>query len=138
MKIGIIGPQSSCSMIEKSLYDIDSALEVGCYPREQVNTCDQVIEQCERECDVILFTGCAIESYVEEKYKIKKPHTSVEKSALTVAGAFLEMEKQNMELDAFSIDIVESQVIEDLLDAFHILARSIYSSSLKPGVEEQE
>lgn len=138
MKIGVIGPQSSCSMVEKSLYDIDASLEVGCYPREQVNACGQVVEQCENECDAILFTGCAIESFVEETYQIKKPHTSVEKSALTVAGAFLEMEKQNLELDAFSIDVVENQVIEDLLDAFHILARNIYSCSFQPGVEEQE
>lgn len=138
MKIGVIGPESSCVKVKKSLYDIDTSLEVISYVREQVNTCDQVIEECEKECDVILFTGRAIESFVEEKYEIKKPHTSVEKSALTVAGAFLEMEKLNMELDAFSIDIVESQVIEDLLDAFHILARNIYSSSFRPGVEEQE
>ena len=47
MKIGIIGPQSSCFMIEKSLYEIDHTLEVQCFPKEQVNTCGEVIEECE-------------------------------------------------------------------------------------------
>lgn len=138
MKIGVIGPRSSCSMVEKSLYDIDPALSVRCYVRERANQCYEVMEQCEKECDAILFTGCAIESFINEKCVIRKPHTSVERSALAVSGAFLEMQTQNIELDAFSIDIVEKQVIEDLLDAFHILARNIYSSSFQPGVEEEE
>ena len=138
MVIGIIGPEASCAMIQKSLCEIDSLLEVKCYPREQVNTCDEVVEECEKASDAILFTGCAIESFVKEKYELKKPYTSVEKSALSVSRAFLEMEQQQMELDAFSIDVVEKQVIEDLLDVFHILARNIYSSSFQPGVEEQE
>lgn len=138
MKIGVIGPDSSCQMIMKSLKEINHNLEVNCYVEEQVNACDKVIEQCEKECDAILFTGCAIESFVTEVCEIKKPHTSVEKSALSVASALLEMQKKNMELDEFSIDIVENQVVEDILDAFHILARNIYSCSFRPGVEEQK
>ena len=138
MKIGVIGPDSSCQMIMKSLKEINHNLEVNCYVEEQVNACDKVIERCEKECDAILFTGCAIESFVTEVCEIKKPHTSVEKSALSVASALLEMQKKNMELDAFSIDIVENQVVEDILDAFHILARNIYSCSFRPGVEEQK
>lgn len=138
MKIGVIGPDSSCQAVKKSLHEIDSSLKVICYAKEQVNTCDQAVEQCEKECDAILFTGCAIESFVEEVCELKKPHTSVERSIISVAGAFLEMQQQNMVLDAFSIDIVENQVIEDLLDAFHILARNIYSSSFRPGAEEKD
>lgn len=60
MKIGVIGPDSSCQMIMKSLKEINHNLEVNCYVEEQVNACDKVIEQCEKECDAILFTGCAI------------------------------------------------------------------------------
>ena len=48
------------------------------------------------------------------------------------------MQKSNIELDAFSIDIVEKQVIEDLLDAFDIQARNIYSCPFQAGVEEEQ
>ena len=51
--IGIVGPSSSCGMVEKSLYEIDETLSVKCYTREQVNACGQVMNQCEQECDVI-------------------------------------------------------------------------------------
>ena len=56
MKIGVIGPHSSCRMIERSLRDIDDSLSVNCYEKEQVNACADVIEVCENECDAILFT----------------------------------------------------------------------------------
>lgn len=138
MKIGIIGPQSSCEKVEQSITQIDHTIQVSLYIREQISHCPEVLPQCLQECDAVLFTGCAIESYVEANCEITKPYTSVEKSIISVAGAFLEMREQNMELDAFSIDVVESQMIEDILDAFQILARNIYSCSFQPGVEEQE
>ena len=138
MKIGVVGPQSSCGVIENYIRQIDDALEVKIYSAERVNICDTVIGPCIEECDVILFSGCAVESYVTEAIEIRKPFASVEKSIISVAGAFLEMQKKGLELDAFSIDLVENRVIEDLLDAFHILARNIYSSSFQPEVEEEE
>ncbi len=136
--VGVVGPGSSCSVVERSLYDIDRDLDVKCYVREQVNACGEVMDECEQASDVVLFTGCAIEGYVREIREMQRPYTSVERSALSLANAFLEMQRQNIELDAFSIDIVEHQVIEDMLDAFHLLARNIYSSSFQPGVEERD
>lgn len=138
MKVGVVGPEISCSRIKDNLLQIDERLEVACYSRDRVNQCDEVIADCERDCDAILFTGCAVEMYVTEAYQIGKPYTTVERSSVSVAGAFLEMQKQNMEFDAFSIDVIENQVITDLLDSVQILTRNIYSSSLQPGVDEQE
>lgn len=137
MKIGVIGPRISCDTVKKNLLYIDSSLEVHCYPRERVNQCVEVMDQCISECDVILFTGCAIESYVADALEITKPHTSVEKSIISIAEAFMTMQKRNIELDAFSVDVVESQVIEDILDEFHIVARHVYSCPFCHGVEEQ-
>lgn len=138
MRIGIVGPKPSCEKVKKNMMQIDPSLEVSTYSREKISACKEVLPQCMAECDAILFTGCAIESYLSEMFEINKPYTSVEKSIISVAGAFLEMQKQNMELDAFSIDVVENQMIEDLLDAFQILARNIYSCPFQPGVDEQE
>lgn len=138
MKIGVIGPTTPCKIVSKALKEVDESLEVCTYVREQVNACGEVVEQCERECDVILFTGLAIESYVKHMYDIKKPHTSVARSALNVANAFLEMSKQDIKWDCFSIDVVENQSIEDLLDAVQISTKQVYYSSFQPGVEEQE
>ncbi len=112
MKVGVIGSKSSCEVVKKSIKEIDSSVEVASYEEEQVNRSDRLIEECEQECDAVLFTGCAIESFVGRNYHFTRPHVSVEKSVISIAGAFLQMQKSNIELDAFSIDIVEKQVIE--------------------------
>ena len=119
MKVGVIGSKSSCEVVKKSIKEIDSSVEVASYEEEQVNRSDRLIEECEQECDAVLFTGCAIESFVGRNYHFTRPHVSVEKSVISIAGAFLQMQKSNIELDAFSIDIVEKQVIEDLLETLH-------------------
>ena len=93
MKIGIIGPESSCQVIAKYIGQLDPGVAVKCYPKERVNACASVTETCMEECDAILFSGCAVESFVTEEIEIKKPYTSVEKSVISVAGAFLEMQK---------------------------------------------
>ena len=138
VKIGVIGSKASCEIVKKSIKEIDSLVEVVSYEEEQVNRSDRLIEGCELECDAVLFTGRAVESFVGQNYHFTKPHASVEKSVVSIAGAFLQMQKSNIELDAFSIDIVEKQVIEDLLDAFDILARNIYSCPFQAGVEEEQ
>lgn len=138
MKIGVVGPQISCENVSKNLLYIDHSIEVCCYPRERVSECAEVMEQCLKECDAILFTGCAIESYVTNMLEISKPHTSVQKSIISIAGAFMTMQGKNIALDAFSIDVVESELIEDILDAFQIVAKHIYSCPFRPGIEEQK
>ena len=90
--------------------------------RERVSACTEVYPDCERECDAILFTGRAVESYVKNNCQTAKPTAAVARSTVAVARAFLSMQKQNLKFDSLSIDIVEPQVIEDVLDAFQILA----------------
>ena len=137
VKIGIIGPKSSCESIARDLHYIDPSVEVRCYVREQVSACAEVYPDCERECDAVLFTGRAVESYVKSNCKIAKPTASVARSAVAVARAFLSMQKQNLNFDSLSIDIVEPQVIEDVLDAFQILAKNIYSYPTPEDIEEE-
>ena len=68
MKVGVIGSKSSCEVVKKSIKEIDSSVEVAAYEEEQVNRSDRLIEECEQECDAVLFTGCAIESFVGRNY----------------------------------------------------------------------
>ena len=137
VKVGIVGPQSSCESIERALHYIDPEVEVRCYVREQVSACAEVYPDCERDCDAVLFTGRAVERYVKSSCRITKPTAAVARSAVAVAAAFLSMQKQNLSFDSLSIDIVEPQVIEDVLDAFQILAKNIYSYPTPEDIEEE-
>lgn len=127
MIIGIIGPRASCDITERNLHYIDRTLEIKCYIGEQTVECGEVIDICQQECDAVLFTGRAVERYVKQHSTVYKPSACISRSIISMAGAFLKMQKQGMALDAFSVDIIEPQVIEDILDAYEILAKNIYS-----------
>ncbi len=127
MKIGIVGPKASCETTEKDLHYIDRNLEIRSYIGEQTAECGSVIGRCQQECDAVLFTGRAVEQYVVQNHDVYKPHTCISRSIISMAGAFLKMQKQGLALDAFSVDVIEPQVIEDILDGFQILANNIYS-----------
>ena len=60
VKIGIVGPKSSCESIARDMHYIDPGVEVRCYVREQVSACAEVYPDCERTCDAVLFTGRAV------------------------------------------------------------------------------
>lgn len=83
MKIGIIGPESSCQVIAKYIGQLDPGVAVKCYPKESVNACASVTETCMEEYDAILFSGCAVESFVTEEIEIKSP-THLWRSLLSV------------------------------------------------------
>ena len=93
-----------------SILNASSSVEVASYEEEQVNRSDRLIEECEQECDAVLFTGCAIESFVGRNYHFTRPHVSVEKSVISIAGAFLQMQKSNIELSiSFILFLTTSQ-----------------------------
>ena len=138
MIVGVVGPEESCGIIKKAIQQIDRGCEVRLYTRELVREAADVIEVCEQECDGVIFTGCAICDYVLEHHQMRKPHTFIKRSASSIAEVFLRMVREGREIDTFSIDVVEKQIIEDILDAFHIQPKNIYTCPLLTGVAEEE
>ena len=53
LKVGIVGPGSSCRIIERNIREIDQSIKVKNYPSEQVNTSAEAAEKCDGECDAL-------------------------------------------------------------------------------------
>lgn len=136
MVVGVVGPEDSCEIIERAIHQIDATHQVRCYKRELVRESADEIERCEEECDGIIFTGCGISEYVLEHHQMKKPYSVIMRSVSSIAEVFLKMVREGREIDAFSIDVIEKQIIEDILDAFHIQPKRIYTCPLLDGAEE--
>lgn len=136
MVVGVVGPGESCEIITKAIGEIDPKHQVRCYKGELVRDSTDKIELCQQECDGVIFTGSGVCEYVLEHCQMKKPYSVIKRSMSSIAEVFLKMVKEGREIDAFSIDVVETQIIEDILDAFHIQPRNIYTCPLLDGVEE--
>ncbi|MGL5694915.1 MAG: transcriptional regulator, partial [Peptostreptococcaceae bacterium] len=138
MLVGIIGPLDSGQKIKKYLNEIDENLEIKLYIREIVSEMIEVIEECEDECDAIIFTGCGVEAAIKSKYKVKKTNSYVSRGGVSVFKAFWKANKSNISLGKFSIDVVEKSIIENTVREIEIEYKEMYSLPFSTDVDEME
>lgn len=138
MIIGIIGPLFSSTKIKDCLKDIDPHMEIKIYIREKVEDTLEVIADCENECDVVLFTGCAVSEYVKDNYNIKKPYDFVSRGGTSIVKALWEIKSDNANFDKISIDVIENEVLEDIIKEFSIEPTNLYSKPFTKETSEKE
>ncbi len=138
MIFGIIGPSDSSKKIEEYLKDIDKEIEIKLYIREKAAECIEVIATCEEECDAIIFTGCGVAAAVKSKYEVKKPNGFVSRGGTSIMKAFWEVKKANMSLDKFSIDVVENEILEDIVNEIDVNPKKVFSLPFNNGIDEME
>lgn len=138
MIIGILGPLNSVKKVDKYLRDIDSSLEINLYTKEKIVDSVELIEKCESECDGIIFTGCGVNEVVQNNYDLKKPHTFVKRSDTSILKVFWDMQKLNLNIDKISIDVVEEDMVEEVVDEFGINLDSIYCLPFSKNIDEDK
>lgn len=138
MILGIIGPLYSAKKINEVLKKIDPSLDIKLYIREKVVDTAEVIEECENECDAIMFTGRAVYEYVSKQYSIKKPNSFVSKGGTSIVKAFWEIRNANINTNRFSIDVVESEALDDVIIDFDIDTTDVFYLPFSADCGEQE
>ena len=138
MILGIIGPSDSSKKIEEYLKDIDKEVEIKLYIREKAAECIEVIATCEQECDAIIFTGCGVAAAVKSKYEVKKANGFVSRGGTSIMKAFWEVKKANMNLDKFSIDVVENEILEDIVNEIDVNPKKVFSLPFNNSIDEME
>lgn len=138
MIIGIVGPLFSCEKIKDCLKEIHPESEIKIYNREKVEDTLEVIDQCENECDAIMFSGCAVSEYIDEHYDIKKPHEFVSRGGTSITKALWEIQVTNANFDKISIDVIEKEVVDDIVKEFSFEPSSIYSKPFTKDTSEDE
>lgn len=138
MKIGIIGPSDSSQKIYEYLSQLDKEIEIKQYISERVANTLEKISICEKECDAIIFTGCGVSEAVKSKYEVKKPNGFVSRGGTSILKAFWDVKKDNMKLDRFSIDVVENETLEDILQEIDINNKEVFSLPFSNEIDEME
>ena len=136
MIIGILGPLDSAVRIEKHLKNIDSSLEIRLYTKEKIIESVDLIEKCEHECDGIILTGCGVYEEIIKNHEIKKPHSFVQRSDTSILKAFWDIRNLNMEIDKFSIDVVEDEMVENIIDEFEIKNTEMFCLPFSTNINE--
>ncbi|MGL5315169.1 MAG: transcriptional regulator [Peptostreptococcaceae bacterium] len=138
MKIGIIGPSDSGHKIANYINEIDKNIETKLYMKEKVIEALEIIDDCEEECDAIIFTGCGVSSAVKSKRELKLPNAFVSRGGTSITKAFWQIKDENMSLDKFSIDVVENEILEDILKEIDINSQEVFSLPFSSDIDEME
>ncbi|MBO3444415.1 transcriptional regulator [Clostridium sp. CCUG 7971] len=138
MIVGVIGPSDSSQKICEYLHQLDREIEIKLYIGERVVDTLDKISICEKECDVIIFTGCGVSEAVKSKHEVKKPNGFVSRGGTSILKAFWEVKNDNMKLDRFSIDVVENEILEDILQEVDINHKEIFSLPFSNEIDEME
>lgn len=138
MIVGIIGPSDSCKKVQTDLKKINPNLNTNLYIREKTADTLEVIEQCEKECNAIMFTGCGVYEAVTDKYNLKIPNVFISRGGTSIVKVFEEIKSEGLKLDRFSIDVVESEILEDLLSEIDINPKEMYSLPFNKEKNEME
>lgn len=138
MVIGILGPLDSALKIKEYLKDIDEYLQVKLYTKEKISDSVELIEQCESECDGIIFTGCGVNEVIQYNYELKKPNTFVTRSDTSILKVFWDMKNLNLNIDKISIDVVDKEMVEDVAKEFDIGLEVIKCLPFSKNMSEDE
>lgn len=138
MIVGVVGPLYSSIKIKNCLINVEPKLEIKLYIREKVKDTLEVIEDCENECDVIMFTGCAVNEYVKEHYNLKKPYDFVSRGGTSILKSFWEIRETYDNLDNISIDVIETEILDDIKSELSIDSKKIYIRPFSKEINEND
>lgn len=138
MVIGILGPLDSARKISDYLISIDKNLEVKLYTKEKIIDSIELIKQCEAECDGIIFTGCGVDEVIQQHYELKKPNTFVRRSDTSILKVFWDMKNLNLNIDKISIDVVDKEMVEEVIEEFDINVEHIECFPFLKNIDEDE
>lgn len=138
MVLGIVGPEDSGTIIKKYLNNLDINLEVNLYIREKVQDAIEVMEECDRECEAFIFTGCGVYEAVKDKFELKKPHSFVSRGGICIVKALWEIKNDDVEYENISLDVVEYDELVDTLTELNIDLDKVYSKPFTSNCHEDE
>lgn len=138
MKIGIIGTSDSADEILKVINKYYPLLEPIVYKKEKVFEVLEIINECVKKTDGILFTGCAVSGEVEKYMKIDKPYETIMRSDSSIMKAFWNIRNDGIQIKRISVDVVEKELIEEAADEFGIKIENIYAMPYNSDMTEDD
>ncbi|MDR1774302.1 MAG: transcriptional regulator [Clostridioides sp.] len=126
MIIGVIGAEDSCIKIKKCLQEVEPQLIIKLYILERTEKLLEVMNECDRNCDVFIFTGFEVCELVKKEFDLGKPYSTVKRGSFSLIKALWEVKDLGKDFDKFSIDTIEEQEVIDTLKELKIDRNRVY------------
>lgn len=138
MKIGIVGPSDSVDKILKVIEAYYPFIETIVYKKEKLDEIFEIMDECMENTDGILFTGCAVEGEALKHITIDKPHEPVMRNDSSIMKAFWDIKEDKKQINRVSIDLVEKELVNEIVDELGIEIEKLYVMSYDTQKSENE
>ncbi|MGO1468794.1 MAG: hypothetical protein ACTHW2_02095 [Tissierella sp.] len=120
MKIGIVGPLDSSKKIAGIMEQYFPQIVAIIYEVSKTEEAYLKIDESEKECDGLIFTGMGVYYKTIEKKDISLPHVYLPFSSSSIMKALWELKERFPDCKNISIDTVNRNEVEDTLEELNI------------------
>ena len=139
MKIGIIGPLDSGEKIAEVVKRyFPGLLTPKIYVVSKVQEAHRKVEESEKECSGLIFTGVAVYSKIIEKVSLNLPCVYIPFPASSIMKALWELKEKYPNCKNISIDTVEKAEVEDILEELNLNDINVHTMPYDNLNEEQK
>ncbi|PAB59584.1 hypothetical protein [Anaeromicrobium sediminis] len=138
IKLGIIGPEDSVEKICNVAREFTDKIEIFRFVYERKNETVHIITRCQKEVDVVLFSGHI--PYYIAKYAnvIKKPTFYIPKVGTSILKVFFEMHRLGIDYTKLSIDSINEEALEEVIDEMDIKLKKYYVIPYEENIEYEK
>jgi len=135
IRLGIIGPEDSVDKICKVAKEYEDRIEVYSYIYElKEETISRVVE-CQRQVDVLLFSG-HIPYYIAKRAGvIEKPNFYIPRVGISILKAMYEMDHLGIDYSKMSIDSIQEEALLEVAEEVGITFDKYYLVPYKENID---
>ncbi|HYE09847.1 MAG TPA: hypothetical protein VEF53_06680 [Patescibacteria group bacterium] len=138
IKLGIIGSIETIDKIKSVLEEFKDKIDVYIYCYHHKKETIEMLEECQRKADVILFSGQVPYSVALQDHNIKQPTVFIPRTGTSVYRAFWQMKMEGINISRVSFDTIEQHAIEEVVKELDITLDNIYVKSYPGDIDYNE
>lgn len=108
------------------------------YIREHIEDTYEVLEQSQRECDGLLFSGIGVQEAAKARGVVTKPYAQIERGAYSLLRVFSEIQRSGIPFERISIDVVTNAILREVIREYGISFHKVHSMPFAVQHREEE
>lgn len=138
IKVGIIGSLETNEKIKEVLKEFQDTVEIYVYSYQHKNETPKLVQDSQKEVDVLLFSGQVPHGIAHENHLIRKPFEFIPRTGSSLYRVFWHMQAQDMDYRRVSFDTIEQEAIEETLKELEIPIDKLYVKSYRGDIDYSE
>ncbi|BBD06955.1 hypothetical protein [Desulfovibrio ferrophilus] len=127
MNIGCIGPSDSIAIVKDVIDRCCPEITLNTYIRERADDSWEVLDECQRENQGILFSGIAVQEAAKARGTVTLPYEHIPRGAYSLLRVLSDIQRSGLKPSKVSIDVVNDDILVEVVKEFGVEFENIHS-----------